>query len=54
MRERAYRPALSSTRNAVPRGGQPMQAKNTNAGEPMEMLAVQISEGGEPLTYKAK
>jgi hypothetical protein len=27
----------------------PMQAKNTNAGEPMEMLVVQISDEGEPM-----
>jgi quercetin dioxygenase-like cupin family protein len=33
--------------------GEPMQAKNTNAGEPMEMLVVQISDEGEPLMYKA-
>jgi hypothetical protein len=31
-----------------------MQAKNTNAGEPMEMLVVQISDEGEPLMYKAE
>jgi quercetin dioxygenase-like cupin family protein len=34
--------------------GEPMQAKNTNAGEPMEMLVVQISDAGEPLMYKAE
>lgn len=34
--------------------GEPMQAKNTNAGEPMEMLVVQISDEGEPLMYKAE
>jgi quercetin dioxygenase-like cupin family protein len=34
--------------------GQPMQAKNTNAGEPMEMLVVQISNKGEPLMYKVE
>jgi quercetin dioxygenase-like cupin family protein len=34
--------------------GEPMQAKNTNAGEPMEMLVVQISNEGEPLMYKAE
>lgn len=34
--------------------GEPMQAKNTNAGEPMEMLVVQISDQGEPLMYKAE
>jgi hypothetical protein len=31
-----------------------MQARNTNAGEPMEMLVVQISDEGEPLMYKAE
>ena len=34
--------------------GQPMQAKNTNADGPMEMLVVQISNEGEPLMYKAE
>ena len=34
--------------------GEPMQARNTNAGEPMEMLVVQISDEGEPLMYKAE
>jgi quercetin dioxygenase-like cupin family protein len=34
--------------------GQPMQARNTDAGEPMEMLVVQISNPGEPLMYKAE
>jgi hypothetical protein len=31
-----------------------MQAKNTNAGEPMEMTVVQVSGEGEPLMYKAE
>ena len=34
--------------------GEPMQAKNMNAGELMEMLVVQISDEGEPLMYKAE
>jgi hypothetical protein len=34
-------------------GSQPMQAKSTNAGEPMEMLVGQISGEGDPLMYKA-
>ena len=34
--------------------GQTMQARNTDAGEPMEMLVVQISNPGEPLMYKAE
>jgi hypothetical protein len=34
-------------------GSQPTQAKSTNAGEPMEMLLVQISDEGDPLMYKA-
>jgi hypothetical protein len=28
-----------------------MQARNTDASEPMEMLVVQISNPGEPLMY---
>ena len=34
-------------------GSQPMQARNTKAGEPMEMLVVQISDEGEPLIHNA-
>jgi quercetin dioxygenase-like cupin family protein len=34
--------------------GQPMQARNADAGEPMEMLVVQISNPGEPLMYEAE
>jgi hypothetical protein len=34
-------------------GSQPMQAKNPNAGEPVEMLVMQISDEGDPLMYKA-
>jgi hypothetical protein len=34
--------------------GEPRQARNTNAGEPMEMLVVQISNEREPLMYKAE
>jgi quercetin dioxygenase-like cupin family protein len=32
---------------------QPMQARNTNASEPMELLVIQVSDQGEPLMYKA-
>jgi quercetin dioxygenase-like cupin family protein len=34
--------------------GEPMQARNTNADGPMEMLVVQISNQGEPLMYKVE
>jgi quercetin dioxygenase-like cupin family protein len=34
--------------------GQPMQARNVDAGGPMEMLVVQISNVGEPLMYKVE
>jgi hypothetical protein len=34
-------------------GSQPMQAKNPNAGEPVEMLVVPISDEGDPLMHEA-
>jgi quercetin dioxygenase-like cupin family protein len=34
--------------------GEPMQARNVSAEEPMELLVIQVSKEGEPLMYKVE